>query len=65
MDENKQRHEHCAFAKINDHGKCVAICHYNLDSQGEYDCIGNRNPVALRVLNDPEERVRGRKFKLP
>jgi hypothetical protein len=35
------RAEHCAFAKLNTNGRCIAPC-VHADAVDEVDCIGNR-----------------------
>ena len=59
--EKKPRSEHCAFKILNNNGKCVAPCHWLLDSDGEFDCIGISNPAKEP---DKVDIVRGRSFKV-
>lgn len=35
-----KRQEHCAFAVLDNHGKCIAYCSKN---SGDEDCIGNKH----------------------
>ena len=31
---------YCAFGKFNSSGRCIACCHFNIDSGFQYDCLG-------------------------
>ena len=36
-----KRDEHCAFARLNPAGRCIACCYHNVGPVDE-DCIGNK-----------------------
>ena len=40
-----KREEHCAFARLNPAGRCIAYCHYNQGPVDE-DCIGNKGKTV-------------------
>jgi len=41
--ENRQAH--CAFAKLNRQGRCIADCHENRERDFDSDCTGNAAPT--------------------
>jgi hypothetical protein len=41
MTEPNPREKHCAFAVLNNYGKCVAYCTWNQKTGYLWDCIGN------------------------
>jgi hypothetical protein len=56
----KYRDSHCQFAKLNQHGKCIAPCHHNDDPTVDHDCIGR----AGKSLIGEAEVSLGRNLKL-
>ena len=54
----EMRDAHCAFARLNGNGKCIAPCHYGI--QSDTDCTGKEG----RTLDSPtrlEARITGHK----
>jgi hypothetical protein len=49
------REEICAFAKLNKNGKCIAICHHNIDGT---DCTGNDAPTFQPESDHPDYEKR-------
>jgi hypothetical protein len=48
-----ERQEHCAFARLNPSGRCIALCHYNTGPVDE-DCIGNTGKTINPDTNDDQ-----------
>lgn len=52
------REEHCAFAILDQFGKCIAYCHHNLSRQYEVDCIGNRHVTPVPEFETDKQKRR-------
>jgi hypothetical protein len=44
MEKEKLRTKHCSFNRLNCTGKCIAPCHYNI--QSDSDCVGNTGKTS-------------------
>jgi len=51
------RDTHCRFKRLNTNGKCIACCHYNI--QSDSDCTG-KTGKTLATNNGREVQVSGR-----
>jgi hypothetical protein len=49
----KYREEHCYFKKLNNNGKCIASCHWNIPYSTK-DCIG-REGITMDIEAGREE----------
>lgn len=50
------RTKHCAFARLNRAGRCIAPCHYTSDANSNCDCTGNEG-ATLRHESGYEVNV--------
>ena len=50
-----KREEHCAFARLNPAGRCIAHCHYNTGPVDE-DCIGNKGKTINPNTEDKQHQ---------
>jgi hypothetical protein len=55
--------EHCAFAKKNADGRCIAICHHNCDVVFEFDCTGLSRAREDALKQHGREYQLGGRFK--
>ena len=57
------RKEHCEFAKLNQHGRCIAICHYNCIAVFVNDCKGIKREREKDIELAGREYQIGGRFK--
>jgi hypothetical protein len=50
-----ERYEHCAFARLNPAGRCIAYCQHNRGPVDE-DCIGNKGKTIDPDTNDSQHQ---------
>jgi hypothetical protein len=50
-----KRDEHCAFAQLNQNGRCIAYCHYNRGPVTE-DCTGKEGKTMEYTDTDEQHR---------
>jgi hypothetical protein len=54
----QKRDKHCDYAVLNLNGRCIAVCHYNQDSDYEYDCTGKKALSHEEIARQAIERAK-------
>ena len=57
------REEHCSFAVLNSHGRCIAACYYTYETDFQEDCIGVNREREKHLETKGREYQIGGRFK--